>query len=1735
VSSAARRSLYAAGICLLIFAVFIARHALVAFVIGRTLTLATGYDVRFSDQRIGKTHGALLNVHVGRKGDPVLEARRIDFSYALRDIFPGGHHRFGFVSLTIERPTITVVRHRDGSYNLSKYFGSSASVPRATREAATPLLFNARVRGGTILLHDDAPSARDLADQRFENVAIDASVQSDARTRARLDADYEARTHLDAPLQRYPIALRSTIDYGRGYATHRLRAAHVPLRGLLSYMIHADAVRFDAGLADDLDLRVYALNIRLDRDIDYHVGGSTRVRDGQLSIRSLAQPIRALRGTLDLTDGGVTTRDLRAEFGGAAILARGGIADFAKPTFRLGVRGAVDLHTFRRALHFSREEPVRGDVRVEALIENDVDDPLILIAFAAPALSYAALPIRDTHGLVAIYDDYALLGNVRGRYAGIAAAVDGRFVLEKKTGTLLAVRARAAADDLPYAENLLPGAQVDVVGLLSGINDAFATRGVLAASGTGKRANGFFFLDARGRGELGPLDLADAGGGTLHAAYRSERDTSSSAVWADADGYPVREIMHPRVLPGVHVPAFPALGGSFGGRIAGAGTPDFFGIVGRVRARDLLVAGRRIGGGRANLEGTLDALALSDVDIAGALGRFRGEVAIARTTVDLRGRYTGDLAQLTPFTGPIGARGAVDGPLAVAISKTKTVVQSDGATLRKVSVQGVPVDAAAGTIAIDERGRATVYAARARIGTRAAVAVRNGDAFALSAAGLSAAALHAAGGPLTGGAVSFFGIGQLARDGPRFSGDVLVARGRIGGYTFDGDASVDFAQRAVAIRSGVGAFGGTYGFFGGNVANLGFTPRYAIDARVPEGDIRTLRQALGFGDLPFEGSFDAAVRITGAGNRPAVAGRIVVPEGNVDGLNFRHGRATLVVDAGGANARLGHVDVGSTGVDFGGSVRGGETRVHVVSPHADLADFDDLFNAGDTLAGRGSLAAEFSSDRVHRLRTNGAFALSDFRYRRFLFGDARGDWHMEGSRVRAAVNIDGPAGAFGGRGTIAPIAGDPISAFARARYDGDLMLSRVDLKTWLPALGIGAPILGEVDATAHVAGVYPALAVTSDARLTRGSYGKIPIDRLVVRADSRGTRTQLTAANLDLPFVSISASGSFGLTATAPLELALHANASDIGKIVHRFAPAVGGIDVGGTLESDVRVRGSLASPTLEAGFDIEGGRYGTFRVPRTVGALAFDRKTLTVRDIEFTLPKGTAFLAGALPVSLTTMRLGPKNAPLDFDVTARGVDLAQFSTLLPSGARLGGRLDGRFGVSGTVDAPRLIGSLEIANGSLQSPLESEPIAQVNGRLAFEGSSVALRAHANAGAGSLDGSGTLTLPLVNGAQTAYDITLEAAHAGLNFPAYGRGSLDGVLRLQSTPARPSLTGSLALSDATIPFGALYHPGSNLGQREKLPFDLDFGLRVRADRNVRVRSALIDIGAQGGVYLGWTLARPTLAGEIVSTGGGTFSSYNRVFRVTDATVAFDPAAGIVPTIDLRATTHVANPDPNRLRNDARTADITIAIDGPADNVRTAYESVPSYSQEKILGLLFDAQVLGAGVVDFNRPGSNGPVLRGTPGESNVLLPPNLSGGTAAGQTSLNTEVLSILNGQISQRLIAPIANVFGGALGVSDLGITIDNAGNVGFNARKALRKNVYAVYGETLAYPYRQTFGFEARPNVTTAIQFTLFTQAGNTSAFGVGSSSTRTYNRINAGQPLAGRDGFSLNFQKFFK
>jgi hypothetical protein len=293
-----------------------------------------------------------------------------------------------------------------------------------------------------------------------------------------------------------------------------------------------------------------------------------------------------------------------------------------------------------------------------------------------------------------------------------------------------------------------------------------------------------------------------------------------------------------------------------------------------------------------------------------------------------------------------------------------------------------------------------------------------------------------------------------------------------------------------------------------------------------------------------------------------------------------------------------------------------------------------------------------------------------------------------------------------------------------------------------------------------------------------------------------------------------------------------------------------------------------------------------------------------------------------------------------------------------------------------------------------------------------------------------------------------------------------------------------------------------------------------------KNVRIKSPIIDVGAGGSIALTGTLRAPRAAGQFTATRGGVFSTYQRLFRIQDATVTFDPNAGIIPNLDLHATAHVANPDPDPARNAIGSADITVAVTGPADAYTISYSSQPAYSQAQIIALLVDLPLLGSLNFAANQlPGT----LRGAPGESDAFLPPGVTP-YQTGVTPLQQEAFSLFNTQLTQRLLSPLENAFGGALGLTDLELTLDYGGRVGYTARQQLSRKhaVYATIGQVLSSPTRTQIGFASRPDPATTLSFTYFQQNGTpyyrNSIFG----NTSTVEIVNGVQPLSDRQGFSF-------
>ncbi len=1730
----------AAAVALLFVVLVAARGLIFRALFSTAVSIATGYHVTLGGESVGWSHATLFDVHVTKNGDPVLDAQRVDVDYALRDIFPGGAHRYGFAALAIQKPVLTITRHADGSLTFNRPGGTGAAPPPQTRKAAAPYFFTLRIRDGSVRLVDEAPLQPDLANQTIENLNLDASVKTDARTTANLSGVLIGARARGAPVQRFPFAEHTIIDTHRGIGLNHIAARQFPLRGVLGYFIHSPSMRFDDGVIDDVNVNVYALQPHNGDPMNYELGGSLVLRGGRIAVAVLAKPIRDLQAHVHIAGGAIATSDMSGNVGGMPLTGRGAFYDIFGNEAQLwfGTRGDGNLSSLRSLFAFAQGVPLSGPLHVETLLASKLTDPLIRNAFRIPLIQYDRYPIHNVTGVADVYSGSLVVHGVDAQFGKVMALMGGRilFAAGKRDDILFAVDASGPGRELPYADALAPDATIHATSLVMQPPEitGWLARGTINA--TGPTDGGLTFaVNEKGVGEFGPLFFTRRDGSSIAGGFELDRPISQSAGWLTAHNFQLSSLRAPD-LPGVIIPTLPPIAGLLDGTVAAGGTPSQFGVAGSMRARNLRYQNLQLGNGSVQLDGTFNDLRLGHIAVNGPLGHFTGNGGFADNIFALAGTYDGSLDALQPFFGSgVNATGGVHGPLRAAFIGNRIVVQTTGVTMAHARIRGVPLDAVNGTLLI--QGKALrIVAADASVQGAHAVMADAGGPFLVSAPGIPAGALRTAGLPLQRGELALFGLADLTGGPPRFDGSLVLSNGFAAGFPISGGASVRFDGKAATVSSGVAALGATYGGFAGRIDVASRAPMYDLNANVPLGDIADIRRALNLPLPSLEGSFNADVHVAGSGAQPRIAGDVVAPEGEYNGLAFRNAHAALEAGPGRVVARNGAITVGSTVAAVNASAGSGAFDVNLHSNNANLADFDDYFNEAETFSGTGRVALDLSNDG-HTTRSSGTIGLRHLRFRSFAFGDTAATWSQRAGHVTAALDIFGQHGTLKANGTIAAANGSLLHSFKAAQVNVRAAASNVDLGSWLPAFGLNEPILGQVDANATVNGVWPNLGLDVAASLRNGSvlgYG-VRSGELHARGDAG--RVALSNTNVDLGFARFSATGTFGLPPSAPLALAVHAESPDIGRALATLMPRQH-YDVGGALQADARITGTRAKPQTTLGFNLTSARYQSLSIPAVLGSVAYDGKTLEVLDAEATFAKGNVFLAGSLPLSLQPLGI-PPHAPFSFTLAFGGLDLVPFAPFLPTpNSKLDGRVDGRIAIEGTADAPRVYGSLALANGYYVSDFDRAPITGANATLVFSGTSVALQAlHANVGGGSVDGRGELDLPFPNAPARGYAVNIVARGARFDLPQYGSGQVDGTLRLARVGSLPQLSGNVTLNNTRIPFATIVHQiaaggGGGGASGGGLPFNLGFDLIATVGKNVRVTGSMIDVSATGSLALTGTLRDPRLAGTIAAAPGGIFSTYNHVFRIQEAKVTFDPANGIDPVIDARAFAHVTNPDPDPTRNAIGSADITITVNGPADQIASSgngiqFTSNPPYDRAQIIGLLLDASLFGA--VNFGQQ-QNGTLLRGAPPVTNPLLPPGVSP-YAIGALNFNQEAFSLLNGQLTQRFLYPIERVITGPLGLSDLELTIDYGGRVGYQAYKQIgHKDIYANFGQVLTAPVRTTAGFTARPDAITSIAFNYYHQIGVPSITTFGNASNFLYGpQLAKGfSPLVGTGGFTF-------
>jgi hypothetical protein len=1478
-----KRWLVGAIVAVIVFGFGIAdRHELLRFAIAKGAGLASGYTIGLADQRISLDEATLYGVSVWNRGQPLLEARAIQVRYSLRDLLPGSTHRFGLTGISINAAKLTVVKFPDGSYNFIIPSGGPRGPSLAQTIDTVPIRFQLNMHGAALELREPKAYDPSATHVRVRDFNVDASIDSAGRTHYRAAGIFAQRTD-------EPFTIVGTIDAARGFALHHAHAARFPLRALANYFADTPAVRILAGRARNFDAKLYSLDVRPNVAPSYHVNLTLDVDGGRMALASLAEPLEAIRGHLQLVDNAFFLRRVDGTLAGIPLRVTGGIYDLTGQLtggaqLRLGVYGTGDLHNLRNAFTFTRDQPIRGLITLGVLVEGPIDNPLIIAQGHAPHTVYRALPFNALDAGIIYHDNLIAYAPLHAYYGGTEVGLRGTMALRKRVHSEFAVHMVASAERLPYLDEMLGREPILVDAAASGDDLLFHLNGAAASALGSNRVAALLDLEENGTASVSPFWFHTPRG-DFDGGYYLDRPHGTSGFWMMAANLQMRAPAY-RAFPGIDLPEMPKINARAAAvSMAGGGAGNNVVLAGLALGDRADIAGVPFKHINAAFSGTLANATMNLLQASGPWGDFNGVGAFSSRAFVARGSYRGTFEGLQPFLGSaIPGHGSLAGTAAIAVEGDRIVVQGVGLRMRHATLHGIPIDRASITLAV-QGPTLRVYSAHAHAAGGDVVAAGTfsvgsdaspARALSLVVKNLQAVQLRGIGLPLDAGRL--WAIGDLAAGTPipRFDGGVSIAHGRMQQYAISGDGDVRLNGDTAHLHRMLASLGPSYGFVAGDIGLLtSGSPSYMLAADVPAGPVAATLQALHFPTYLTDGSFNARLHLSGRGTVPSVSGAVYVPAGDVNGLPFVRASAQMAADPSGVAIRDGSVLVGTTQAAFSAIVRPNQNELHLVAPRAQLADFNNFFDTGDTLAGSGSVKLA-AAERGELFSTSGDINVHAFRYRNLPIGDTRASWSSARNVVKGSLRVGGTEGVLSARGSIGFGGGASLgSALLHSRYDLSAAIEHLDLSLWVPALGFQTvPITGRASGDATIRGTFPLVSLRAGAQIDGGSVGPLSLQTARAQLHSVGRRIELDDAELQTSGLTASAQGSFGLQPKAPLDLRVHATTDDLPELVHDVARVR--IPVSGSFESTLQVGGTVKAPTFAAGLDASNVLAYGIAIPSLFGEVRLSGKTLVLSNAGASFTHGEATLAGSLPLELSPLRVGPARQPVNVDLDVVDLDPSILDALLGSNTKLTGAINGHLGLSGTVAEPIALGRASLTEGSYVSDLERVAITHATGTLEFNRTGATLsHVAAHLGSGTISGSGSAQFA---GAAThrgaSFVVKLLAKGAQLDLPAYGSGTIDADLALTKTPSSQALlAGNATLSNAALPFAAFVNAAQH-STGGAAPLPLAFDLRATAGKNVRVRGsgygAGLDIGTTGSVRLAGTLAAPSLEGEFDSTG-------------------------------------------------------------------------------------------------------------------------------------------------------------------------------------------------------------------------------------------------------------------------
>jgi autotransporter translocation and assembly factor TamB len=275
------------------------------------------------------------------------------------------------------------------------------------------------------------------------------------------------------------------------------------------------------------------------------------------------------------------------------------------------------------------------------------------------------------------------------------------------------------------------------------------------------------------------------------------------------------------------------------------------------------------------------------------------------------------------------------------------------------------------------------------------------------------------------------------------------------------------------------------------------------------------------------------------------------------------------------------------------------------------------------------------------------------------------------------------------------------------------------------------------------------------------------------------------------------------------------------------------------------------------------------------------------------------------------------------------------------------------------IASPKILGTVEIENGSLSLAKFPQTIKDISADIQFNQKGIVLRKFkAGLGEGTVKAGGMIGL---RGFRfKGFDLAGELNGADFILSSWlplgleGRARLSGKINLNGSSGTPLLSGEANVQFATLSgiinwksmlldFRSRRHkPKPLLTDKERIGLDL----RIRADDTIVVKFNLAETTVGGGVTIGGNLREINLKGDLEFTKGKIFYEDNE-FAITSGIINFIGAQQINPYFDIASQTRA------KLRDDEYQ--IYLNITGNLDDYKILLSSDPPLVEKDILSLL------------------------------------------------------------------------------------------------------------------------------------------------------------------------------------